>query len=80
MTGRELSEKLNYTGMERGIRKLALDQKLATADEIAMMSELDVCNLIAKEYEIVYAESEHVGLVPKDRLSEYDSLVTVISR
>ena len=27
MTGRELSDKLNYLGMERKIRKLALEEK-----------------------------------------------------
>lgn len=80
MTGRELCDKLNYIGMERGVRKLALDQKLATAEKIAVMSELEVCDLIAKEYEVVYAESDVIGLVPKDRLVEYSSLVTLISR
>ena len=80
MTGRELSEKLNYLGMERGIRKLALEDKMATAEEIAVMSEIEVCELISKEYELVYSESEEIGLVHKDKLIEYGSLVKVISR
>lgn len=33
MTGRELSDKLNYLGMERRIRKLALEEKLETAEK-----------------------------------------------
>ena len=49
MTGRELSEKLNYLGMERGIRKLALEDNMATAEELAVMSEVEVCELISKE-------------------------------
>ena len=80
MTGRELSEKLNYIGMEREIRKLALEDKMATAEEIAVMSEIEVCELISKEYELVYSESEEIGLVHKDKLTEYGSLVKVISR
>ena len=80
MTGRELSEKLNYIGMEREIRKLALEDKMATAEEIAVMSEIEVCELISKEYELVYSESEEIGLVHKDKLIEYGSLVKVISR
>ena len=80
MTGRELSEKLNYLGMERGIRKLALEDKMATAEEIAVMSEIEVCELISKEYELVYSESEEIGLVHNDKLIEYGSLVKVISR
>ena len=80
MTGRELSEKLNYLGMERGIRKLALEDKMATAEEIAVMSEIDVCELISKEYELVYSESEEIGLVHKDKIVEYNKLLKVISR
>ena len=63
MTGRELSEKLNYLGMERKIRKLALEEKMETAEKIAVMSEV-----------------EEIGLVRKDKLKEYESLVKIISR
>lgn len=56
MTGRELSENLNYLGMSSGIRKLALKEKLATA------------------------ENEEIGLVRKDKMGEYNKLVTIISR
>ena len=46
MTGRELSSKLLYTGMEVGIRKLALKEKLATPAELAVMNEEGVCDLV----------------------------------
>lgn len=80
MTGRELSEKLNYLGMERGIRKLALDDKIATAEEIAIMSKMEVCELIVKEYKVVSSETEEIRLVHKDKITEYNKLVKVISR
>lgn len=80
MTGRELSDKLNYLGMERRIRKLALEEKLKTAEKIAVMTEVEVCELISKKYEVVYSESEEIGLVRKDKMKEYNSLVKVISR
>lgn len=80
MTGRELSNKLNYLGMKRGIRKLALEEKMETAEKIAVMSEVEVCDLVSKEYEIVYSQNEKIGLVRKDKLKEYESLVKVISR
>lgn len=80
MTGRELSEKLNYLGMERKIRKLALEEKMETAEKIAVMSEVEVCDLVSNEYEIVYSENEEIGLVRKDKLKEYESLVKIISR
>lgn len=80
MNGRELSEKLNYIGMERRIRKLALEEKLETAEKIAVMTQEEVCELISKKYEVVYSESEEIGLVMKDKMNEYKSLVKIISR
>ena len=34
MDGRTLAEKLNYTGMERAVRKLAIDEKLAPVEQL----------------------------------------------
>lgn len=80
MTGRDLLDKLNYLGMERGVRKLALEEKLVSAEKLAVMSTLDVCELLTKTYEMVYNESEEIGLVRKDMMKEYNKLVKVISR
>lgn len=80
MVGRDLQEKLNYIGMERGIRKLALKDKLATAEEIATMSELDVCNLICQSYQLVYAEPEKIGVVKNEDAEKLFGLIEVISR
>ena len=80
MTGRELLDKLNYLGMERGIRELLLEEKLESAEKIAVMSTLDVCELISNTYELVYSEDEELGLVRSDRMDEYTALVKIISR
>lgn len=80
MTARDLQEKLNYLGMERGIRKLALKEKMASAEEIATMSELDVCNLICQNYQLVYAETQKIGLVKNEDAEKVDNLIQVISR
>lgn len=80
MTGRELKEKLNYIGMERRIRKLALDEEMETAENIALMTSYEVCNLIAKKYEVVYSENDKIGLVHKEKMEEYSKLVKIISR
>lgn len=80
MTGRELLDKLNYLGMERGVRELALEEKLESAEKIAVMSTLDVCELISNTYELVYSESEELGLVRNDKMKEYTALVKIISR
>lgn len=80
MTGRELNDMLNYVGQERRIRRLLLDSKLATAEEIAVMPAIEVCNLILKKYKVVYTSGEEIGLVPVDKLDEYNNLVKCICR
>ena len=80
MDGRELESKLNYIGMSRGVRKIALDDKLASAEELAVMSEVEVCELVAQNYQLVYAESEKLGLVPNDDAKKLFSLIKVVSR
>ena len=80
MNGRELESKLNYLGMSRGIRKIALDDKLASAEELAVMSEGEVCDLLAKNYKLVYAEDEKIGLVHNDDAGELFSMIKVVSR
>lgn len=80
MTGRELKDKLNYLGMSRALRKLALNDKMATSEELAVMTELDVCDLVVGKYEVVYSEREEIGLVRKDKMEEYNKLVKIISR
>ena len=66
--------------MERDLRQLALDEKLATAEKIAVMTEVEVCNLVMEKYVVVYAESDSIGLVAKDKVEEYNKLVKYINR
>lgn len=80
MTGRELSEHLTYTGMEIAVRKLAIREHPDKIEKIAIMSELEVCNLIAEDYEILYAKDEEVGLVKKDDLDKCFELIHMIKR
>lgn len=80
MNGRELESKLNYLGMSRGIRRIALDDKLASVEELAVMSEVEVCNLVAQNYQLVYAEDEKLGLVHNDNAEELSNMIKVVSR
>ena len=80
MDGRELERKLNYLGMQKGIRELAVKDKLAPIEKIAVMSEVEVCDLVAQNYQLVYAEDEEIGLVHNDDAKELFSLIKTISR
>lgn len=55
--------------MEKGARRLALRDKMAPAEEIAVMSEIEVCDLIVEKYEVVMCESEDILLIPKDKMN-----------
>lgn len=80
MDGRELSEKLNYTGMVKAARQLAIKDKLAPIEQLAEMSEVEICGLIAENYQLVYAEDEEVGLVHNDDAGEVFSRIKCLSR
>lgn len=80
MTGRDLRDKLHYLGMVRGVRKLALKENLANAEKLAEMTEEEVCELIVKKYEVVYSESEELGLMEKEKFKEFKKEIKVISR
>ena len=80
MTGRDLANKLNYLGIEKNIRKLALDEKLATPENLAVMSIIEVCELVLEQYECVFSEDENIGLVRKDMMPEYKALIKIISK
>lgn len=80
ITGRELNEKLNYLGMERSIRKLAIKDHPERLEEIATMSMTEVCDLVCEDYELVYEESDSVGLVKKENAIQLFSLIEFIER
>lgn len=80
MNGRDLSDRLLYTGMIRDERKLAFKDKMATAEELALMSELEICDLIEQDYNIIMSEDEKVLLIPKDKMDEFEQMAVYLCR
>lgn len=80
MVGQQLSDKIYYAGMERDLRRLAINDKLAPVEKIACMTEGEICDLVAKKYEMVFAESEKVGLVKIEDMDTYKKIVHVLAR
>ena len=80
MNGRDLSDRLPYMGMIRGARKLALKDKMATAEELAVMSELEICDLIEQNYNVVMSEDEKVLLIPRDKMDEFEKMAVYLCR
>lgn len=80
MDARELENKMNYLGMERDARKLLIDEKLATADEVAIMTCVEICSKILETYEVVSCEDEDITIVKHDDMDTYNSIVRFLSR
>lgn len=80
MTGSELLDKLSYNGMIKGVRVLALRDKLAIAEKLAVMTTEEICDLIVEKYEVVMCEDEDILLIPKDKMKEFNKMAVYISR
>lgn len=80
MDARTLDDKMTYLGMERDARKILIDEKLAKAEEVAVMTSLDVCEKLLETYEVVSAEDEDITLVKKDDMKTYNDIVKYLSR
>lgn len=80
MNGRDLSNRLLYTGMQKDARKLALKDKMATAEELALMSELEICGLIEQDYNIIMSGDEKVLLISKDKMDEFEQMAVYLCR
>lgn len=80
MDARELEGKMNYLGMERSARKILIQEKLATADEVAMMTSVEVCRKLLETYEVVSCESENITIVKQDDMPKYNEITKFLSR
>ena len=80
MDARTLESKMNYLGMERDARKLLVDEKLAKAEEVAMMTCVEVCEKLLETYEVVSCENEDITIVKKENMKTYNDIVRFLSR
>lgn len=80
MSNSKLYNAVNYTGQEKQLRQLLLSDKKATAEEIALMTREEICELVVEDYEIIYASSEIIGLVKYENLERVKDMIVEISR
>ncbi len=80
MDSRTLESKMNYMGMERAARKILIDEKLAKAEEVAMMTCVEVCGKLLESYEVVSCEDEDITIVKKEDMKTYNNIVRFLSR
>ena len=80
MDARDLASNMSYLGMEKNARMVIINEKLATADEVALMTRVEVCDKILERYEVVSCEREGIHIVKKEDMDKYHSIVKVLSR
>ena len=80
MDARELKSHAMYTGMERDARAIILKDNLATAEELALMTNLDVFDRLLEKYDVVMCGHEDILLIDKKKMEEFRSMAVYLSR
>ena len=80
MDARELNNHVMYTGMERDARAILLKDNLATVEDVAMMTSLDVFDRLLEKYEVIMCEAENILLIDKEKIEEFNSMAVYLSR
>ena len=80
MDARELNSHIMYTGMERDARAILLKDNLATVEDVAMMTSLDVFDRLLEKYEVIMCEQEDILLIDKKKMEEFNKMAVYLSR
>ena len=80
MDARELNNHVMYTGMERDARAILLKDNLATAEDVALMTSLDVFERLLEKYEVIMCEKEDILLIDKKKIKEFNKMAVYLRR
>lgn len=81
MDARELyHHHINYVGMGRDARRIILKDNLAKAEEVALMTDLEVYETLLQKYEVAMCASENILLIDKENIEEFNSMAVYLSR
>lgn len=77
---RDLADKINYIGQERAARKLLVKMNTVPLEQVATMTDLEVCAAILEKYEFIVSNGEDILLVEKDKLQDFNKLAVWLNR
>ena len=80
MDARELNSYVMYTGMERDARAILLKDNLATVEDVAMMTSLDVFDRLLEKYEVIMCEEQDILLIDKKKMEEFNKMAVYLRR
>ena len=76
----KIYDNINYMGQERKARQLLIDDKLATTEEVALMTLEEVTNKLLEKYQVVAVETEDIILLDKEFAKEYAKHIKHLER
>lgn len=80
MTWKDLKNKLIYSNMKKEIRKLAVKDHPEMIEEIAIMNTEEICDVVAQDYEMLFTESDRIGLVKKENWEKCLGMIHFVER
>ena len=80
MDAREFNSHVMYTGMERDAREILLKDNLATVEDVAMMTSLDVFDRLLEKYEVIMCEEQDILLIDKKKMEEFNKMAVYLRR
>ena len=80
MDARELNSHVRYTGMEVDARAILLKDNLATVEDVAMMTSLDVFDRLLEKYEVVMKKNKKILLIDKKKIKEFNKMAVYLTK
>nr|DAV30160.1 MAG TPA: hypothetical protein [Caudoviricetes sp.] len=77
---RDLANKFNYIGQEKAARKLLVKMNTVPLEQVATMTDIEVCAAILEKYEFIISDGENIILVEKDKLEDFNKIAVWLSR
>lgn len=77
---RDLSGRINYRGQEKAARSLLIKMNTVPLEQVATMTQLEVCAAILEKYEFIVSTDENIILVEKDKLQDFNKIAVWLNR
>lgn len=77
---RDLADKFNYKGQEKAARKLLIKMNTVPLEQVATMTDVEVCEVILEKYEFIVSNGENILLVEKDKLQDFNKIAVWLNR
>ena len=74
MDAYDLMDEMQYPGMERSARRILVEEKLAPAEEVALMTKLDICKKLLEFCVVVACEDEDIIIIKKEDMTTFEKI------